>query len=136
MKIKMSELPVMKASVIAVQDLPGQTVKFALAIARNTRTLEPEEITYQQQREKIIHEFCIMEEDGKPALRQDGKNLIFTFPDDEAEKASSEKVKELDEQEIDLDLMTLKESDLPKDITPLQVMGLLPFIDEPKKKKK
>jgi len=138
MKLKLKELKPMLISLSKCGGLTGQTVRFSLACARNFKAVVPEDKTAEEQREAICTKYCLKDEDGKPILRagtdDEGRPTeLFTFED---EGEVNRQVADLFDQEIDIKLMTIKESDLPKNITPVQVTGLLPFITEAKTPKK
>ena len=132
--------------------------KFVFRIARNMNTLKPLAEAYEkaidvnrneylreysQARSNLLESICVKDRIGKP-LNDNGKyvfdppdagslaleNLAKNYPDleQEAEKFSAE-IKEIGDGEEDIDLLTIKEEQLP-DSLPANIMESLLFIIE------
>ncbi len=108
----------------AYQDL-GATrnvpARLAYAIAKNVKKLEKEMI--------IIEELRISKAKKLGKLSEDGKAYIFEGPEDQ--KAFTEYLTELMEQEITLEIHKLQLKDLESiNVTPNVLANLLDFIEE------
>ena len=127
MNIQLKDLRPMMLAINECADLSGPNVKFALACARNIKLVIAEDKTAQEQREAICTTDCLKEEDGKPALKktQDDEGRVIESYVFEDEDLTNEKIDELFAQEIEINLMTIQESDLPRAITPKQYLDLV-----------
>lgn len=145
-------------ALLAVKYLIGSP-NFSYAVAINLQTIEKEikalEAVYQGKivhkefedvERAVIHSYCTKDENGEP-IEQHGKftipkedmeefqtaieDVYATFATEKAEYAAFDaKVSALLGEEIEIELLTITKSDLPKEISPAQVSGLLPIIEK------
>jgi len=145
------------AALKSVQSLIGSPT-FSYAVAMNLHTLEkeitalkavyngkPQHTEFEKTELEVINSFCEKNEKGEP-LGENGRfvipekntaefekaitNVYSTFATEKAEySAFDEKVVQLLEEEITIELLKITKDELPKEISPLQVSGLLPIIE-------
>jgi len=146
------------AALKSVQSLIGSPT-FSYAVAMNLHTLEKEikaleavykgkviHKEYDDAELAVIHSYCEKDEKGKP-IQKNGTFKILedemkefkhaldevyvTFSEEKKEyDAFEEKARALLEEEITIELLTISKDDLPKEISPAHVSGLLPMIQK------
>lgn len=145
-------------SLQAVQSIVGNP-NFSYAVAMNLHTLEKEikaiaavykgkvrHKEYEDAELAVIHSYCEKDEKNEPIQKngtfkilEDGMKefkhaldeVYATFSEEKKEyDAFEEKVRALLEEEITIELLTISKDDLPKEISPAHVSGLLPMIQK------
>ena len=139
----------------SVSQLKG--VKFAYVIAKNKNILKGEidslqesvkmseqYLVYEKKRVELCRELARKDKDGKPmmigskfdiedkaAFDKTLKKLQDGYPAEIKEREKQlENFEKLCKEEIKIDLHKMKQEDLPEDITPSQIEGIIEIIEE------
>jgi|TARA_E500000318_G_C3359874_1_gene134263 GTP-binding protein EngB required for normal cell division len=116
----------------AVQDLKG--VKFAVAVSKNIERLK-NELKHIDEASKPSPEFQkLMTEADKIEKDEKAEELLMKLESENQElidkrKAQLEEVNELLEEDIEIDLITMSEHNLPQDITAKQLGAIIRIVN-------
>tara|TARA_R100000030_G_C3171186_1_gene103347 strand:- start:158 stop:568 length:411 start_codon:yes stop_codon:yes gene_type:complete len=116
----------------AVQDLKG--VKFAVAVSKNIERLK-NELKHIDEASKPSPEFQeLMAKADKIEKNDKAEELIKELEKENQElidkrKAQLEEVNELLEEDVEIDLITMSENNLPQDITAKQLSAIIRIVN-------
>ena len=102
-------------------DMSGR--EWTIMVVRNIMLLDKEIEVYQKAWEKILKPLVEKDENGAPIVK-DGK---FIPIDEEKLKAEHEAMLERD---VKIDLVKIKESDIPQEATPKMLLGIWNYVVE------
>lgn len=129
MNIKFQDLQGLGNTLNAVRHIAGKTARWKIAVAKNFKLVAAEAQTLEETRNAICKDHCLKDEDDKPILRKTDDGEVYTFQPEE-EEAVNEKIAELMDETVDLPIMLLGPEDIPDELLPFDVAGLLPMIKD------
>ena len=145
--MKYKDIVELNKSLKAVEQLKG--VKFAYAVAKNTKIIEPEIdslkeaakssekfTSYQQDFKELQMEHAEKNEKGDLVIKDEKAftKALEKLQEEHREaidgrKKQSDEIEKLLEEEVELKLLKVKKEELPEDITAEQLKGIMEIVE-------
>ena len=97
-------------------------VKFSYFVGRNINLLKPEVVKYNDDRKILLESCSEKDENGKLKTKENGDAILKDT------EVWAEKIKELLEEEVNIDLYKININDIPDTITAGQLTGICDLI--------